>query len=93
MAKTIKATEAVRHFSDLLNTIKFKGNYYIILRGGKPIASIGPVKVAQEEHTLGELKSLLKKIPRLGEEADAFEKDLKEIIRKQPLLPGETEWE
>ncbi|MDO9288773.1 MAG: hypothetical protein Q7T83_08270 [Thermodesulfovibrionales bacterium] len=30
------------------------------------------------------------KIPRLGKEAEHFEKDLKEIIKKQPLMPEES---
>ena len=37
MEKRISATRAVRDFSQVLNTIKFKGVHYIIERGGKPI--------------------------------------------------------
>ncbi len=40
MEKRISATRAVRDFSEVLNTIKFKGVHYIIERGGKPIASM-----------------------------------------------------
>ncbi|MEN8808344.1 MAG: hypothetical protein ABF291_12760 [Desulfobacterales bacterium] len=40
MEKRISATRAVSEFSEILNTIKFKGVNYIIERGGKPIASI-----------------------------------------------------
>ncbi|MEW6410277.1 MAG: type II toxin-antitoxin system Phd/YefM family antitoxin [Nitrospirota bacterium] len=92
MEKTISATEAVRRFSELLNTIKFKGNHYIILRGGKPVASMVPVEVSSKGHTIGEIKELLKKIPRLGDEANLFEIDLREIIRCQPGLPEEDKW-
>lgn len=34
MDKAISATEAVRDFSGLLNMVKFKGETYIIKRGG-----------------------------------------------------------
>jgi antitoxin (DNA-binding transcriptional repressor) of toxin-antitoxin stability system len=92
MGKSVTATEAVRKFSDLLNTIKFKGGQYTIIRGGKPVAVLGPAGLPSHERTLGELKGLLKKIPRLGEEAAAFEKDLKEAARKQPALPKGRAW-
>ena len=36
--------------------------------------------------TLGELKNLLKKLPRLEDELDAFASDIEEISRNQPLV-------
>lgn len=87
MEKTVSATEAVRKFSEILNSIKYKGNHYIILRGGKPVASISPVETPVKEGTLGELKELIRKLPRLGDEAERFEEDLKEIIKHQPSIP------
>ncbi len=92
MAKTISATDVVRKFSDILNSIKYRGNHYIILRGGKPVASISPVEKLAKEKTLGELRELLKKLPRLGDEAERFAKDLKEIIKHQPLMPEKDQW-
>jgi antitoxin (DNA-binding transcriptional repressor) of toxin-antitoxin stability system len=92
MSRTITATEAVRHFSDLLNTIKFKGSQFTIVRGGKPVASLGPADVPAHGRTLGELKELMKKIPRLGEETEAFEGDLKAAAKKQPGLPKRHVW-
>jgi hypothetical protein len=38
------------------------------------------------------LKGLLRKIPKLGEEAVAFEKDLKAVSRKQPAVPKGRAW-
>lgn len=92
MGKTITATEAVRTFSDLLNTIRFKGSRYTIVRGGKPVAVLGPAVSSPDEKTLGELKDLLKKLPRLGEEAAAFEKDVQEARTTQPTLPKGRPW-
>jgi hypothetical protein len=87
MEKRISATRAVRDFSEVLNTIKFKGVHYIIERGGKPIASMKSVDEKIESMTLGELQSLLKKLPRLDEELDAFASDIEDIsIKKGKLI-------
>jgi len=92
MEKTISATEAVRKFSEILNSIKYRGDCYTIVRGGKRVASICPVEVPWKERSLGDLKVLLKNIPKLGIEAERFEKDLKEIMKHQPSLPKEDRW-
>ncbi len=92
MEKTISATEVVRKFSEILNSIKYRGNHYTVLRGGKPVASICPVETYLKERTLGELKGLMRGLPRLGDEAERFEKDLKEIIKSQPSMPSKHRW-
>ena len=93
MEKRISATRAVRDFSEVLNTIKFKGVHYIIERGGKPIASMKSIDEKMDQMTLGELKTLLKKLPRLEEELDAFGSDLEVIARNQPLMSSGDLWE
>ena len=93
MEKRISATRAVRDFSEVLNTIKFKGVHYIIERGGKPIASMKSVDEKIDSMTLGELQTLLKKLPRLEEEMEAFASDLEEISRNQPLVSTGNLWE
>ncbi|MBW1799593.1 MAG: hypothetical protein JRJ85_02580 [Deltaproteobacteria bacterium] len=93
MEKRISATRAVRDFSELLNTIKFKGAHYIIERSGKPIASMKPIDEKTDFKTMGELKDLLKKMPRLDDELDAFAGDLEDILKDQPLMPAGKLWE
>jgi hypothetical protein len=93
MEKRISATRAVRDFSEVLNTIKFKGFHYVIERGGKPIASMKPFDEDKDFKTLGELKSLLKKLPRLEEELDTFAADLEDIWKDQPLMATGDLWE
>ena len=93
MERHITATRAVRDFSEVLNTIKFKGVHYIIERGGKPVASMKPVDERADVKTLGELKALLKKLPRLDEELDAFAADLEDIRKDQPLMATGDLWE
>lgn len=93
MEKHISATRVVRDFSEVLNTIKFKGVHYIIERGGKPVASMKPINEEKDLRTLGELKALLKKLPRLGEELDVFAADLEDIYKYQPVVPMGALWE
>ena len=93
MEKRISATRAVRDFSEVLNTIKFKGVHYIIERGGKPIASMKSIEEKIDSITLGELKNLLKKLPRLENELDAFASDLEKISQNQPLMSTGDLWE
>jgi antitoxin (DNA-binding transcriptional repressor) of toxin-antitoxin stability system len=92
MEKHISATQAVRDFSEVLNTIKFKGVHYIIERGGKPIACMKSIDEKVNPMTLAELKNLLKKLPRLERELDAFASDIAEIIDNQPLIPTGDSW-
>jgi prevent-host-death family protein len=92
MSRTLTATEAVRHFSEILNSIKYRGEEYTIIRNGRPVAVLSPVKLFPKERVLGELSSLIKNLPRLDDEAERFEEALKEIREKQPTLPEKKEW-
>jgi prevent-host-death family protein len=87
MRKKISATEAVRKFSEILSQVHYKGDSYTVVRGGKSVASILPVTQSLRSKNLGELKSLLATIPKLGAEAEAFESDIRGAREKQPLLP------
>ncbi len=92
MEKRISATRAVREFSEVLNTIRFKNAHYIIERGGKPVAAMNPVPEQSDQMTLGELKRLLEQLPRLGEELDDFVSDLEWISGNQPIVPTGDPW-
>jgi antitoxin (DNA-binding transcriptional repressor) of toxin-antitoxin stability system len=87
MRKKISATEAVRKFSEVLSHVHYKGDSYTVVRGGKSVASISPVTQPFKGKTLGDLKSLLAAIPKLGPEAEAFESDIRAARRSQPVLP------
>jgi len=70
MEKAISATEAVRKFSEILNSVKYRGESFTIVRGGKPVALISPVEGPSKRRPLRELRELVKSLPRLGNEAD-----------------------
>jgi len=92
MEKRVSATEAVRKFSEILNSIKYRGEYYMVVRRGKSVASICPVEVPIKERYLRELKEIVKSLPGLGSEAEKFEKDIKEILKNQPAMPKKGKW-
>jgi antitoxin (DNA-binding transcriptional repressor) of toxin-antitoxin stability system len=99
--KIVTATDAVRKFSELLNFVRYKGENYTIVRGRKPVASLRPLEAAPETtpaeefeaKTLGELKKLMKNLPKLGAEAENFERDVKKVLQFQPSLPKKSPWE
>lgn len=91
MIKTISATDAVRTFSELLNAIKYKGEFYTIIRGGKPAATIGPVETITSMRTLKELALVLKAMPKLDDD-DKFAADVEDIITSQPVTPEVSSW-
>ena len=89
MRKKISATEAVRKFSEILSHVHYKGDSYTVVRGGKAVASILPVAQPLKGKNLGDLKNLLAAIPKLGDEAEAFESDIRAARENQPTLPKE----
>ena len=92
MSKTVTATQASRQFSELLNVIKYTGEHYTILRGGKPIAHLVPAQFPVGGKRLGDLPNLLQMLPQLGEEGKSFLKDLQVAVKKQPTLPKGGAW-
>lgn len=93
MGKIINATEAARAFSEIINSVKYKGESYTIIRGGKPAATIMPVKVATHGRTLKELRAIINNLPKLGKDTERFLKDVEEAIQSQPPIPETTVWE
>jgi prevent-host-death family protein len=87
MESHISATDAARSFSDLVNRVLYRGEVFIIERGGQPVCRIVPAKPAK--FTLRDLVQLLNTLPK----PDAGYWDVVEDIqRKQPPLP-KSPWE
>ncbi len=43
----ISATEAARNLSDLINRVVYRGEQFLVQRGGEPVCRISPVRYAQ----------------------------------------------
>jgi antitoxin (DNA-binding transcriptional repressor) of toxin-antitoxin stability system len=93
MRATLTATEAVRHFSEILNNIKYRGDHYTILRGGKPTAAIVPAEGTVPIRTMAELRGILQTLPRLDRDDTSFTDDVLAAAKAQPPLPESTGWE
>ena len=90
----IKATvtELLRNFSDYINRVAYRGERFVVIRGGKPVAEISPVPVGTR---LAELPALFDSLPRLDEEdATDFARDLErfrgELDAQEPVDPWES---
>ena len=80
----MSVTQAVRQFSDLLNRVFYQGATVELERGNKVIARISPVG-RKSSFKVKDLNRLFAKLPSLGEDAEAFAKDLTEIRKNVPL--------
>ncbi|GAM09023.1 antitoxin Phd_YefM, type II toxin-antitoxin system [Geobacter sp. OR-1] len=93
MRASISSTEAVRNFSELLNNIKYRGDRYTVIRGGKPAASLVPVEPAGICATLADLRKIVQNLPRLDSSDTAFEADVLAAASSQPSMPTALSWE
>lgn len=91
MKGTISVTQAVRNFADFINRVAYRGEHFVLERGGRPVARLIPVPQAGR---LGDLPELMAAVPRLGpEEGEALAKDLKEAAEGLAPLEGGAPWE
>jgi antitoxin (DNA-binding transcriptional repressor) of toxin-antitoxin stability system len=89
MKITATVTEVFRNFSDYINRVAYRGERFVLVRGGKPVAELTPVVAGAR---LGELAALLDSLPRLSpEEASALGEDLdrarSELAERPPADP------
>jgi antitoxin (DNA-binding transcriptional repressor) of toxin-antitoxin stability system len=86
--ESVSVTELVRSFSEYLNRVVYRGERFVVLRGGKRVAEIGPMARGT---TIGTLQEVLDQLPTLGPDAEAFARD---VAAHRNLLPIETDpWE
>jgi antitoxin (DNA-binding transcriptional repressor) of toxin-antitoxin stability system len=83
MSTRVSATEAVRTFSDLLNRIRYRGEEFVIERGGEPQCRMMPAG-PPKRLTMKGLASLMREIPK----ADAaYSADVRGATRRHGRLP------
>lgn len=86
MKLRISATETVRRFSELMNLVRYRGESFVVERGGKPICEILP---AQPPKFSGrELAELLRSLPKPDEEYLAL---VERLMAKQSTV-AESRW-
>lgn len=86
MTTTISVTEIARNFAEFVNRVAYRGERFVLVRGNRPVAELGPVPKGAR---LGELPALLASLPRLSEEeARQFADDVDSIRAEQAGLEG-----
>ena len=85
-ARRVSATEASRNFSELLNRIRYRGETFIVMRGGQPICELKPA--GPTRFTGADLVTLFRSLPAVDED---FLRAVEEAARSQPLIP-ESPW-
>lgn len=83
----ISATEAARNFSDLVNRVYYKGETFVVERGGEPVCEISPA--APIRFTGAEFVEMLSRLPRPDHE---YFDVIEELNKKQRPL-GPSKWE
>jgi antitoxin (DNA-binding transcriptional repressor) of toxin-antitoxin stability system len=87
MKSRISATAAARSFSELMNRVRYRGESFVVERGGKPICEILPA--APAKFSGAELAGLLHSLPKPDEEYLAV---VEEVVTKQPTV-AESGWQ
>lgn len=87
MKSHISATEAARSFSELMNRARYRGESFVVERGGKPICEIIPAK--PPKFSGSDLAELLRSLPKPDEEYLAL---VEELAAKQPSV-SESGWQ
>ncbi|MBI3183682.1 MAG: antitoxin [Myxococcales bacterium] len=83
MESHISATEAARSFSELLNRVRFRGDSFVVERGGEAVCRISPIATAPR--SVRDLIRLLGETPKPDKR---YLDDLERITRAQPKLPS-----
>lgn len=85
--RVISATDAAKTFGGLVDRVRQDHAVYVVERGGRPVAQIGPVRAVS--CTVAELVTLLRSREPLDEKyLDEVEAGLK--LWNRPLVPKDT---
>lgn len=82
MQSRISATDAVRNFSDLLNRVRYRGEEFIIERGGEAVCQI--VAAQPVKRTLVDLARILDSSAKPDAE---YWNTVEKVTRSQPKIP------
>jgi len=74
----VNITQAARTLSDLLNRVAYQGASFELTRGGRSIARLVPTGPPKRVK-VSELNEIFARIPKLGDDAEAFERDLADV--------------
>jgi len=86
----VSVTEIARNLSDYLNRVVYRGERFLLTRGGKPIADLRSVP---QGRSLRDLPSLVASAPHLApEDLDAFARDIESGRASAEAEPPRDPW-
>ncbi len=92
MKITATVTDVLRNFSDYVNRVAYRGERFILTRGGREVAELVPTMPVGSR--LADLPEILRSLPQLGpEEAEAFTNDLDRIRDEMNQDGPQDAWE
>lgn len=87
MKRRVTATEAAKKFSDILNRVAYRGETFVVERGGLPICEIIPAR--PPKFTGKDFVALMRSLPRPDKSyLDAVDEVIK---NREPIAP--SPWE
>jgi antitoxin (DNA-binding transcriptional repressor) of toxin-antitoxin stability system len=91
MNRAVSVTDVQRNFADYINRVAYRGERFVLVRGGRAVAELSPVPSGTR---LGELPALVESLPRLtAEEARALAHDLDRARSDSARVPPRDPWE
>ena len=85
--RRLSATEASRNFSEILSLVRYRGESFLVERGGEPACEIKPAKPSR--FTVADLAELMSHLPPIDED---YLRTVEESFHSQPLPPA-SPWE
>ena len=86
-SRVISATEAARTFSELLDRVCYRGESFVIERGGEPVCEMSHVKPLR--FTGSDFAALLESLPKPD---SSYWDAVEDATRQAPTIP-ESPWE
>lgn len=89
--ESITVTDAVRHFSDYVNRVAYRGETFHLTKGNRTVAELRPVPTGRR---LGDLPAILRAVPHLSaDEATSLGKDIDTERRALDTTEVRDPWE
>ena len=89
LPKKISATEAARSFSDVVSRVHYRGEEFVVEKGGEAMCKISPVGQGATKSTIADLLAVLADAPAPDQ---GFRDLVLEVARRQPKAP-KSPWE
>lgn len=90
MTESLSVTKLLRNFAHYIGRVAYRGERFILTRGKKPVAELGPVPTGKRA---GDLPFLLQDLPHLSEdEAERLSEDLEKARSELSGLPARDPW-